>query len=598
VDKARRSTKLTGLSIRWVGAAPLNHPRTMAITASKVPLSGMAKCLVKEGLLSESDAHSHFEEALRKNIPFVTHLVSSKVLDSLTIANAASKEFGIPLFDLSAIMPESMPLKSVSEKLIRKHHVLPLFLRGNRLFLGVADPTNLQALDEIKFQSRLGTESVLVEEDKLAKLIETALEAADTTFRDLLDSDLENLTVTGGDDDAPVEGEGSDIDDAPIVRFVNKILLDAIKKGASDIHFEPYEKTFRVRFRNDGMLHEIASPPAALAGRISARIKVMSRMDIAERRVPQDGRIKMTLSRSRSIDFRVNTCPTLFGEKIVMRILDPTAAQIGIERLGFEPEQQENFLKAIHKPYGMILVTGPTGSGKTVTLYTGLNILNTSDTNISTAEDPVEITVPGINQVNVNVKTGLTFAEALRAFLRQDPDVIMVGEIRDLETAEIAVKAAQTGHMVLSTLHTNDAPQTLNRLMQMGIPPFNIASAVLLIMAQRLARRLCEHCKKEEKLPPEILVQAGFKESDLASLNLYGAVGCDKCVKGYKGRVGIYQVMPISESINRIILEGGNVMRIAEQARSDGIADLRESGLKKVKAGVTSLAEIDRVTRD
>ncbi|WP_085212823.1 type IV-A pilus assembly ATPase PilB [Methylomagnum ishizawai] len=571
----------------------------MAISASKIPLSGMAKCLVKEELLSDTDAHSHFEEALRKSVPFVTHLVSNKILDSLTIANAASKEFGIPLFDLNAMMPEMLPLKSVSEKLIRKHHALPLFLRGNRLFLAVSDPTNLQALDEIKFQSRLGTESVLVEEDKLVRAIETALEAQDTSFKDLLDADLENLTVTGGDDvDGPAEGEGSDIDDAPIVRFVNKILLDAIKRGVSDIHFEPYEKNFRVRFRHDGMLHEIAAPPAALAGRISARLKVMSRMDIAERRVPQDGRIKMTLSRTRSIDFRVNSCPTLFGEKIVLRILDPTAAQIGIERLGFEPEQQENFLKALHKPYGMILVTGPTGSGKTVSLYTGLNILNTPDTNISTAEDPVEITVPGINQVNVNVKTGLTFAEALRAFLRQDPDVIMVGEIRDLETAEIAVKAAQTGHLVLSTLHTNDAPQTLNRLMQMGIPPFNIASAILLIMAQRLTRRLCENCKQEIQLPPEVLIQAGFRESDLANMTLYGPVGCDKCVKGYKGRVGIYQVMPISESINRIILEGGNVMQIAQQAKADGIADLRDSGLRKVKAGVTSLAEIDRVTRD
>jgi type IV pilus assembly protein PilB len=571
----------------------------MAISASKAPLSGMAKCLVKEGLLSESEAYGHYEEAVRKSVPFVTHLVGGKTLDSLTIANAASKEFGIPLFDLSAMMPEMMPLKSVSEKLIRKHHVLPLFLRGNRLFLGVSDPTNLQALDEIKFQSRLGTESVLVEEDKLTKMLDTALEAADTTFKDLLDSDLENLTVTGGDDlDSPAEGEGSEIDDAPIVRFVNKILLDAIKKGASDIHFEPYEKHFRVRFRSDGMLHEVAGPPSALAGRISARLKVMSRMDIAERRVPQDGRIKMTLSRTRSIDFRVNTCPTLFGEKIVLRILDPAAAQIGIERLGFEPEQQASFLKALSKPYGMILVTGPTGSGKTVSLYTGLNILNTADRNISTAEDPVEITVPGINQVNVNVKTGLTFAEALRAFLRQDPDVIMVGEVRDLETAEIAVKAAQTGHLVLSTLHTNDAPQTLNRLMQMGVPPFNIASAVLLIMAQRLARRLCEHCKQEVSLPPEVLVQAGFRESDLADLTLFGPVGCDKCVKGYKGRVGIYQVMPISEAINRIILEGGNAMRISEQAKSDGVADLRESGLRKVKSGITSLAEIDRVTRD
>lgn len=571
----------------------------MASSVTKQQLSGLAKTLVKEGLLTESDAHSYFEESIRKSVPFVTLLVTSKVVDSQTIANTASREYGVPLFDLDSLVIESMPIKSVSEKLIRRHHVLPIFHRGSRLYLAVSDPTNLQALDEIKFQTRLTTESVLVEDDKLARIIDSALEAADTTFKDLLDGDLDNLTVLGGDDlDQPNDSETSELDDAPIVRFVNKILLDAIKKGASDIHFEPYEKVFRVRFRNDGMLHEVANPPVTLAGRICARLKVMSRMDIAERRVPQDGRIKMALSRNRAIDFRVNTCPTLFGEKIVLRILDPTSAQIGIERLGFEPEQQRNFLNAIAKPYGMILVTGPTGSGKTVTLYTGLNLLNTGDRNISTAEDPVEITVPGINQVNVNTKTGLTFAEALRAFLRQDPDVIMVGEIRDLETAEIAVKAAQTGHLVLSTLHTNDAAQTLNRLMQMGIPPFNIASSVLLIMAQRLARRLCEYCKKVEDLPHDVLRSAGFKEADMDGLTVYGPVGCDKCVKGYKGRVGIYQVMPITESITRIILEGGNVMQIANQAKADGIADLRESGLKKVKAGITSLEEVDRVTRE
>ncbi|MBS1214268.1 MAG: type pilus assembly protein PilB, partial [Proteobacteria bacterium] len=459
--------------------------------------------------------------------------------------------------------------------------------------------TIFQALDEIKFHTRLSAECIVVEEDKLTRMIDTALEAADTSMRDLMDADLDNLQITGGDEaDNRPEADTSDIDDAPIVRFVNKVLLDAIKKGASDIHIEPYEKNFRIRFRHDGMLHEVAAPPANLANRIAARLKVMSRMDIAERRIPQDGRIKMALSRNRAIDFRVNTCPTLFGEKIVLRILDPTSAQIGIEKLGFELEQQEHFLHAIQKPYGMILVTGPTGSGKTVTLYTALNILNTSDVNISTAEDPVEITVPGINQVNVNVKTGLTFAEALRAFLRQDPDIIMVGEIRDLETAEIAVKAAQTGHMVLSTLHTNDAPQTLNRLLQMGVPPFNIASSVLLIMAQRLARRLCENCKKEEQLPPEVLLDAGFKESEIDGLTVYGPVGCEKCVKGYKGRVGIYQVMPITETINRIILEGGNVLQISEQAKREGVSNLRESGLKKVKAGITSLEEIDRVTRE
>jgi type IV pilus assembly protein PilB len=535
----------------------------------------------------------------KKKTHFVSYLVGNKILDSLSIACVASKEYGIPLFDLDAISPDMMPTRAVSEKLIRQHHVLPLFKRGNRLYLGLADPTNLQALDEIKFHTRSSTESVIVEEDKLTRMIDQALEAADISFKDLVDADLDNLRITGGDEiDQPSEGESSDIDDAPIVRLVNKFLLDAIKKGASDIHFEPYEKNFRVRFRHDGMLHEVTSLPVNLSGRVAARLKVMSRMDIAERRIPQDGRIKMALSRTRAIDFRVNTCPTLFGEKIVLRILDPTAAQIGIEKLGFEPEQQQNFLSAINKPYGMILVTGPTGSGKTVSLYTGLNILNTADRNISTAEDPVEITVPGINQVNVNVKTGLTFAEALRAFLRQDPDVIMVGEIRDLETAEIAVKAAQTGHLVLSTLHTNDAPQTLNRLMQMGIPAFNISSSVLLIMAQRLARRLCEHCKKEEDLPPEILLEAGFREEELGSFTVFGPVGCDKCVKGYKGRVGIYQVMPISESINRIILEGGNVLQLGEQAKAEGVADLRESGLRKIKSGITSLEEIDRVTRD
>lgn len=571
----------------------------MAITATKLQLSGLAKSLVKEGLLTESDAQLHLEDALQKKTHFISYLVSNNILDSLSIANVASKEYGIPLFDLDAMSPDMMPIKAVSEKLIRQHHVLPLFKRGNRLYLGVADPTNLQALDEIKFHTRSSTECVIVEEDKLTRMIDQALEAAEASFKDLVDADLDNLRITGGDEiDQPSEGETPDVDDAPIVRLVNKFLLDAIKKGASDIHFEPYEKTFRVRFRHDGMLHEITSLPVNLAGRVAARLKVMSRMDIAERRIPQDGRIKMALSRSRAIDFRVNTCPTLFGEKIVLRILDPTAAQIGIEKLGFEPEQQRNFLNAINKPYGMILVTGPTGSGKTVSLYTGLNILNTADRNISTAEDPVEITVPGINQVNVNVKTGLTFAEALRAFLRQDPDVIMVGEIRDLETAEIAVKAAQTGHLVLSTLHTNDAPQTLNRLMQMGVPAFNIASSVLLIMAQRLARRLCEHCKKEEDLPPEVLLQAGFREEDLGSFTVFGPVGCDKCVKGYKGRVGVYQVMPISESINRIILEGGNVLQLSEQAKREGVADLRESGLRKVKAGITSLEEIDRVTRD
>ena len=560
--------------------------------------NGLAKGLINRGLLTEDRAQKCAEEAARKNIPMVSYLVSSGTLQSLEVATAMAEEFAVPLLDLSVFLPAYLPVKAVSEKLILAHHVLPLFKRGHRLSLAVADPSQYRAFEEIKFHSGMTIEIVVVEEDKLVKAIDAAVDAADTTFKDLLNVNLDsiNLTATEGVK-GPVE-PGAELDDAPVVRFVNKILLDAIKKGASDIHFEPYEKEFRIRYRNDGMLHEIASPPINLAGRIAARLKVMSRMDIAERRVPQDGRIKLGISKQRAIDFRVNTCPTLFGEKIVLRILDPTSAQIGIERLGFEPEQRVDFLEAINKPYGMILVTGPTGSGKTVTLYTGLNMINTSDRNISTVEDPVEITVPGINQVNVNVKTGLTFAEALRAFLRQDPDIIMVGEIRDLETAEIAVKAAQTGHLVLSTLHTNDAPQTLNRLMQMGIPPFNIAASVLLILAQRLARRLCEYCKKPLDLPPETLLEAGFKEDDLEGLIVYGPGECENCVKGYKGRVGIYQVMPITETLSRIILEGANVTRIAEQAALEGINDLRASGLKKVKAGVTSLAEVDRITRE
>jgi type IV pilus assembly protein PilB len=482
--------------------------------------------------------------------------------------------------------------------LIRKHKALPLFIRGKTLFIALSDPTNLIALDEIKFQSQFNTETILVEEDKLINAIEVSMEAVDTTMTDLLDEDLENLDITGGDENITKTDIDTDIDDAPIVRFVNKILLDAIKKGASDIHMEPYEKNFRIRFRADGMLYQIASPPPNIANRIISRIKVMAKMDIAERRVPQDGRIKMSLSKQRAIDFRVNTCPTLFGEKVVLRILDPTSAQIGIEKLGFEPDQEKLFLNAINKPYGMVLVTGPTGSGKTVTLYTGLNLLNSIERNICTAEDPVEITVDGINQVNMNVKAGLTFANALRAFLRQDPDIIMVGEIRDLETAEIAVKAAQTGHLVLSTLHTNDAPQTLNRLMQMGIEPFNIVSAVILIMAQRLARRLCEHCKTPSNFPDNILNSAGFKQEELRSLKIFSPVGCDLCTNGYKGRVGIYQVMTLSEKMREIILEGGNAMQLAEQSKLEGINDLRASGLNKIRMGITSLEEIDRVTKE
>lgn len=566
----------------------------MATATTDIQFSGLAKCLVQEGLLAEADAQIHILEAQKKKIPLLSYLVSNQLVDSDAVANIASIEFGVPYLDLDALDFHELPISLVSEKLIRQHHALPLYKRGNRLFTAISDPTNFQALDEIKFHTRLNTETILVSEDKLSKAIDTALDAADSTMSDLLDEDLDNLDITSGEEEAQTDDGDSDIDDAPIVRFVNKILLDSIKKGASDIHLEPYEKIFR----SDGILHEVASPPANLANRIISRIKVMSRMDIAERRVPQDGRIKMSLSKNRAIDFRVNSCPMLFGEKIVLRILDPTSAQIGIEKLGFEEEQRKLFLDAIAKPYGMILVTGPTGSGKTVSLYTGLNILNSTERNISTAEDPVEITVPGINQVNMNVKAGLTFAEALRAFLRQDPDIIMVGEIRDLETAEIAVKAAQTGHLVLSTLHTNDAPQTLNRLLQMGIPAFNIVSSVLLIMAQRLARRLCEHCKEERDLPANVLLSAGFQESELNELKVYGPAGCDHCNDGYKGRVGIYQVMPMTENMRKLILEGGNTMELAAQAKADGINDLRASGLEKVRQGITSLEEIDRVTKD
>jgi type IV pilus assembly protein PilB len=571
----------------------------MATTNPTAHLSGLARRLVMDGLLNENEAATAHEAALKKRSHFVSYLVENKILKSRDIAWSGAQEFGVPLFDLKSMDMESAPLKMVSEKLIQQHNALPLIKRGNRLYVAVSDPTNLGAIDEFKFHTGINTEAVLVEEDQLHDAIQGALEALDTTMSELMDADLDNLDVSSGDDDNK-DGDvsESDIDDTPVVRFVNKVLLDAINSGASDIHLEPYEKEFRVRFRSDGVLHEITSPPRSLALRIIARLKVMSRMNIAERRVPQDGRIKMNLSRNRSIDFRVNTLPTLYGEKVVLRILDASAAQIGVESLGFEEEQKEIFTKAINKPYGMVLVTGPTGSGKTVSLYTGLNMLNTTDRNISTCEDPVEINVMGINQVNVNPVAGLDFSVALRAFLRQDPDIIMVGEIRDLETAEIAVKAAQTGHLVLSTLHTNDAPQTLTRLANMGVPPYNIASAVHLIMAQRLARRLCNNCKKELDIPREALIKSGFKEDQLNGLKVYGAVGCDQCTKGYKGRVGIYQVMPVSEEMGRIIMEGGNSMQLEEQAKIEGVADLRESGLKKVVAGVTSLEEVDRVTKE
>jgi type IV pilus assembly protein PilB len=571
----------------------------MATIQPTIHLSGLARRLVMDGFLEEAEAFKAYDAAQKKRTQFVSYLVENKILKSRNIAWAGAQEFGVPLFDLDVMDMEASPTNLVSEKLIRQHHALPLFKRGNRLYIAVSDPTNLAAIDEFKFHTGINTEAVLVEEEKLNRSIETALDVMDTTMSDLMDSDLDNLDVSGGDEQpAGTDVTDSDIDDAPVVRFVNKVLLDAINKGASDIHLEPYEKEFRVRFRHDGVLHEFATPPRSLAMRIIARLKVMSRMNIAERRVPQDGRIKMNLSKNRSIDFRVNTLPTLYGEKVVLRILDSSASQLGIDVLGFEDYQKKLYLDALKKPYGMILVTGPTGSGKTVSLYTGLNILNTPDVNISTCEDPVEINMVGINQVNVNNKAGLNFAVALRAFLRQDPDIIMVGEIRDLETAEIAVKAAQTGHLVLSTLHTNDAPQTLTRLANMGVPPYNIASAVHLIMAQRLARRLCSKCKKEIQIPHEALIRSGFREEQIEKLTIFAPVGCDSCTGGYKGRTGIYQVMPVSEEMGHLIMEGGNSMQLEEQAKREGIPDLREAGLRKVAAGVTSLEEVDRVTKD
>jgi type IV pilus assembly protein PilB len=571
-----------------------------ANSTSRVALGGLAQRLVQDGLLDENAMQDAIAKAKEKRANLVTHLVTNNLATARDIAISASNEFGVPLLDLDAVAIDQDAVRAVSDKLMVKHRVLPLMKRGKRLFLAVADPTNLHALDEIRFQTSMSIEFVVVEDNKLQTAVTKAIDQAEAIMPNLTDDDfdLENLEVTGGDEDPSGDALGrDDVEDAPIVRFVNKIMLDAIKKGASDIHFEPYEKLFRIRTRLDGVLKEVAVPPVQLAVKIVARLKVMARLDIAERRVPQDGRIKMRLSKNRAIDFRVSTCPTLFGEKVVTRILDPSSAMLGIDALGYEPFQRELYLKYLAKPQGMILVTGPTGSGKTVSLYTGLNILNTEDTNISTAEDPAEINLPGINQVNVNNKVGLTFASALRAFLRQDPDVIMVGEIRDLETAEIAIKAAQTGHLVLSTLHTNDAPQTLTRMVDMGVKPYAIATSVSLIIAQRLARKLCGNCKQPIDIPAEAARKEGFDPGDIANgIRVFRAVGCGQCTDGYKGRLGIYQVMPVTETIGRIIMEGGGAMNVNDQAVKDGVWNLRRSGLEKVKIGLTSLEEVNSVT--
>ncbi len=572
------------------------------MASEPVPLSGLARRLVDESILDADSAIKSTEAARKEGTPFVTYLVRNGLAEARAIAVSASEEFGVPLMDLTSYDLEAIPKDLVKDNLIRSHSALPLVRRGMRLFVAVSDPTNLQALDEIKFHTGVNTEAVLVEEDKLQAIIDQFLNRQeDSGLGDLEGDELEDLDMAAfeeetDDDDQDV---GSATDDTPVVRFVNKMLLDAIKTGASDIHFEPYEKTYRVRFRTDGILHVVSNPPSNLGTRLAARLKVMSEMDISERRVPQDGRIKMKLSKTRAIDFRVNTLPTLWGEKIVLRILDPSSAKMGIEQLGFEDYQQELFMDAIHQPQGMILVTGPTGSGKTVTLYTGLNILNTFERNIATAEDPVEINLEGINQVNVHHRVGLDFATALRSFLRQDPDVVMVGEIRDLETAEIAIKASQTGHMVLSTLHTNSAAETLTRLRNMGVPAFNLATSVNLIIAQRLARRLCPNCKGSIDVPGETLLAEGFTDEQVdAGIEVFepNAAGCDKCNDGYKGRVGIYEVVKITKEMAQIIMEDGNSMELAKQASTLGFKNLRLAGLEKVIQGVTSLAEVNRVT--
>ncbi|HZX30568.1 MAG TPA: type IV-A pilus assembly ATPase PilB [Rhodocyclaceae bacterium] len=565
----------------------------MVATPETTPLSGLARALVQSGRLKEAEAEQFLAQATSSKSSLIEEVVKAHKATAQEMARFVADTFGYPLLDLDAFDEAHIPANAVDRKLIASHRVIPLNKRGNRLSVAIADPTNLRALDEIRFQTGLAVDPIVVEGPKLAPLVAKYSESAEDTLKNLANEDI-NLDFLDEESAAKSdEAAAADIDDAPVVKFIQKMLLDAINDGASDIHFEPYEKFYRIRFRVDGILREVATPPLAIKDKIASRIKVISRLNIAEKRVPQDGRMKLVLSKNRAIDFRVSTLPTLQGEKIVLRILDPTSATLGIEALGYEPEQKAALLDAINRPYGMVLVTGPTGSGKTVSLYTCLNMLNKPGVNISTAEDPAEINLPGINQVNVDDKAGLTFAAALKSFLRQDPDIIMVGEIRDLETAEIAIKAAQTGHMVLSTLHTNDAPQTLTRLMNMGVPTFNIASSVLVITAQRLARRLC-NCKQPIDVPVATLLNAGFKEEELdGTWSLYGPGGCDRCKgSGYKGRVGIYQVMPVTEAIQRIIMAGGNSLDIAAQAAKEGVKDLRQSGLLKVKQGVTSLDEV------
>ena len=559
--------------------------------------AGLAGRLIVEGLLNAEQVSKAQAAAGDQRVPFVRYLVDEIKIDSHRLVQIASREFGAPRFDIAAFDLESLPQGVVEPELVQQHHALPLYSRGKRLFIALSDPTNVAALDAIKFHTGFNTEAILVDEHSLQKAIANWTEAQDDIGGQL--DDLEGVEFDEFDGADVSTTADDEVDETPIVRFVNKVLADAIRQGASDIHFEPYEKDYRVRFRTDGVLREVVRPPRNLAPRLSARLKVMSRMDISERRIPQDGRMQMRLSRNRAIDLRANTLPTLFGEKIVLRILDPSSAQMGIDALGYEEEQKALYLKALHQPQGMILVTGPTGSGKTVSLYTGLSILNEPERNISTAEDPVEINLGGINQVQVNSRVGLNFAEALRSFLRQDPDIIMVGEIRDLETAEIAIKASQTGHLVLSTLHTNSASETITRLLNMGVPAFNLATSVSLIISQRLGRRLCrECCAPADDIPREVLLREGFTEELLEQAVIMKAVGCDVCKDGYRGRVGIYEVLPITPEIANLIMSKGNSLEISRIAREQGFADLRTSALHKCAQGLISLEEVNRVTVD
>ena len=572
------------------------------VTQKSALLTGISARLVADGVISTEQAQTAIRESSKKKIPLINYLSQTLDIDSYELAELAAAEFGVPLVDLSAVDRNMFPDKLVSPALMTKHQTIPIFRRGNRLFIALADPTNIAALDEIKFATGISTEAVVVDQRALSKLLTEILDQQDSLSSEmdqLGESSEFDLDIIDENSSETEDVDTSAVDDTPIVRFVNKVLLDAIKQGASDIHFEPYEQNYRVRFRTDGILREIVKPPKTLAPRLAARIKVMSQMDISERRIPQDGRIQMKLSKNRSIDFRVNTLPTMFGEKIVMRILDPTSAQMGIDALGYDDDQKQLFLDALAKPQGMILVTGPTGSGKTVSLYTGLSILNTDERNISTAEDPVEINMEGVNQVLVNNKVGLDFAEALRSFLRQDPDIIMVGEIRDIETAEIAIKAAQTGHLVLSTLHTNSAAETITRMMNMGVPAYNIASSVSLIIAQRLARRLCKQCSiPETEVPHDALMELGFNDEMLENATLKRAVGCEACKDGYRGRVGIYEVVKVTKTLANLIMGGDNSIDLDKQARREGFADLRLSALRKAAQGLISLEEVNRVTTD